>query len=138
MLEAIASIPWLGVLLASVASFVLGGAWFALLFAKPYARALGKEGGPPTKPAPIFLIGPFICGVVVAMTSAIVMPLLGVHTAGGAAGFGALVGLGYLGSTALNVAINPTMPRPLLYALVNVPYFVLSSVVISVVLFWLR
>jgi hypothetical protein len=32
------------------------------------------------------------------------------------------------------VAINPNMLRPLLYALVNVPYFVLSSIAISVVL----
>lgn len=66
------------------------------------------------------------------------MPLLGINTVGGAAGFGALVGLGYLGSTALNVAINPNMPRPLLYAAVNVPYFVLSSVLGCVVLVSMR
>lgn len=35
MLEAVASIAWLGVLAAAVASFVLGGVWFAVLFAKP-------------------------------------------------------------------------------------------------------
>jgi hypothetical protein len=56
----------------------------------------------------------------------------------GAAALGALVGLGYLGSTALNVAINPNMPRPLLYALVNVPYFFLSSIAIHVILVLLR
>ncbi|WP_394788631.1 DUF1761 domain-containing protein [Rhodoferax sp.] len=130
--------PWLGVLVAAVASFALGGVWFAVLFAKPYARALGRENNPAEKPAAIFLVGPFVCGLVVATTAAIVMPLLHIDSAQGAAALGALVGLGYLGSTALNVAINPNMPRPLLYALVNVPYFFLSSIAIHVILVLLR
>ena len=138
MLHEFGAFPWLGVLVAAVASFAMGGVWFAVLFAKPYARALGRDNSPPEKPAPIFLIGPFACGLVVAITGAVLLPLLHIDSAGGAAALGALVGLGYLGSTALNVAINPNMPRPLLYALVNVPYFFLSSIVIHTVLVWLR
>jgi len=128
--------PWLGVLVAAVTSFVLGGLWFALLCAKPYARALGKENAPPPKPGPLFLIGPFLCSLVMATTGAVL--LLQVESVGNAAALGALVGLGYLGSTATTVAINPNMLRPLLYALVNVPYFVLSSTTIHVLLFMLR
>ncbi len=138
MLHEFGAFPWLGVLVATVASFAMGGVWFAVLFAKPYARALGRENSPPEKPAPIFLIGPFACGLVVAITGAVLLPLLHIDSAGAAAALGALVGLGYLGSTALNVAINPNIPRPLLYALVNVPYFFLSSIAIHVVLVWLR
>ncbi len=138
MLHEFGAFPWLGVLVATVASFAIGGVWFAVLFAKPYARALGRENSPPEKPAPIFLIGPFACGLVVAITGAVLLPLLHIDSAGAAAALGALVGLGYLGSTALNVAINPNIPRPLLYALVNVPYFFLSSIAIHVVLVWLR
>lgn len=138
MPDAFSAIPWLAVLAASVASFVLGGVWFALLFAKPYARALGKENAPPHKPAPIFFIGPFVCGFVMAVTSAVLQPLLHIDTASAAVVFGALLGLGYLGATATNVAINPNMPRPLLYALVNVPYFALSSIAMQLVLVALR
>ncbi len=138
MFNAVSHIPWFGVLAAAVASFVLGGIWFAALFAKPYAIALGKENNPPQKPTLLFLIGPFLCGLIVATTSAVLMPLLNIDSLQGAVSFGALVGLGYVGATALNVAINPNMPRPLLYALVNVPYFLLSSIVTSVVLVLMR
>jgi hypothetical protein len=139
MLHEFGAIPWLGVLVAAcVASLAMGGVWFAVLFAKPYARALGRENAPPEKLAPIYLIGPFVCSLVAAITGSILLPLLHTDSAGGAAALGALVGLGYLGSTALNVAINPNIPRPLLYALVNVPYFVLSSIAIHVILVLLR
>ena len=114
MFNAIGHIPWFGVLAAAVAWFVLGVIWFAALFAKPYALALGKENSPKQKPMPIFLVGPFLCGLVVAITSATLMPLLKIDSVPGAVSFGVVVGLGYLGSTALNVAINPNMPRPLL------------------------
>ena len=138
MFNAIGHIPWFGVLVGAVASFVLGGIWCAALFAKPYALALGKENSPKQKPMPIFLVGPFLCGLVVAITSATLMPLLKIDSVPGAVSFGVVVGLGYLGSTALNVAINPNMPRPLLYALVNVPYFLLSSIVTCAVLVLMR
>lgn len=139
MFEAFTSIPWLAVLVAAcVASLAMGGVWFAVLFAKPYARALGRANSPQEKLAPIYLIGPFVCTLVVAITGAVLLQLLHIESVGGAAALGALVGLGYLGSTALNVAINPNMPRPLLYALVNVPYFFLSSIAIHVILVLLR
>lgn len=138
MFNAVSHIPWFGVLAAVVASSVLGGIWFLALFAKPYAIAVGKENSPPQKPKPIFLIGPFLCALIVAMTSAILMPLLHVDSFQGAVSYGGLVGLGYVGATALNVAINPSMPRPLLYALVNVPYFLLSSIATCVMLVLMR
>lgn len=134
MFNAFVHINWVGVLAAAVANSVFGGVWFGALFAKTYVRALGKENSPAPKLTPIFLVGPFLCGLVVAITSAIVMQLLKIDSVQDAATFGALVGLGYLGATAQNVAINPNMPRPLLYAMINVPYFVLSSIATCVVL----
>lgn len=138
MLEAWLAISWVGVLAASVASFLLGGVWFALLWAQPYARALGREGGPLPPPTRLFLLGPMGCGLVMSITSALLQGLLHTSTPGAAATLGAVVGLGYLGATATNVAINPNMPRPLLYALVNVPYFVLSSISIHLIVFSLQ
>ncbi len=139
MFEAFTSIPWLAVFVAvCVASLAMGGVWFAVLFAKPYARALGRANSPQEKLAPIYLIGPFVCTLVVAITGAVLLQLLHIDSVGGAAALGALVGLGYLGSTALNVAINPNMPRPLLYALVNVPSFFLSCMASHVILMLLR
>lgn len=39
MINAISRVNWLAVLAASVAHFVLGGIWFAVLFGRQYAAA---------------------------------------------------------------------------------------------------
>jgi hypothetical protein len=54
---------------------------------------------------------------------------LSIASIGDAVGFGALVGVGYLVATMTNVAINPNMPHPLRYALLNAPYFLVINVI---------
>lgn len=48
--------------------------------------------------------------------------------------FGLLVGIGYLVAQTFNIAINPNSPRPILYGLINAPYFIICSVVASIIL----
>ena len=129
------SINWLAVLLASVALQALGATWFMALAPKPYALALGRTDLAKQKPAPIFIVGPMVCGIVVTLSNAVLMRSFGVSTLGGALLFGAVVGAGYLVPTMVNVAINPNIPRPLLYGLVNGPYFLLSSLISCAILF---
>lgn len=127
-------INWLAVLVASLASFILGGVWFAALFAKPYAAALGRQGGPKTKPGPLYMVGPLLCGIVTTVTSAFLLHALKVDSMIGALAFGAVVGVGYLSATTVNTAINPNIPRPLLYGVVSGSYFLIASLVTSVIL----
>ena len=134
MLSAFSQINWLAVLAATVAHFVLGGVWFGVLFAKPYARALGIEDRPPSKPGPIFLLGPLLCGAVIIVTTAFLLRALGITEYGTALALGAIVGVGYLGAMVVNIAINPLFPRPLAYAIVNVPMFVIGSLMSSAIL----
>jgi hypothetical protein len=47
VLSAFGSIDWIAVLLALAAYILLGGVWFAALFAKPYAAALGGHRAQP-------------------------------------------------------------------------------------------
>lgn len=133
-MHAVRDINVLGVLVATFAISVLGGLWFAFLFAKPYAFALGREDGPQQKPGPLFILGPMACGLVSVITSAWLLKALQVQTLEGAVGFGGLVGLGFLASTTVNTAINPNIPRPLVYGLVSGSYFLLAGVVTSVTL----
>lgn len=134
MTEAFSHISPLAVIAATVAHFVLGGVWFGALFAKPYARALGIEDRPESRPAPIFLIGPLVCGAVTSLTTALLLKALGVDDYPRAIVLGAVVGIGYIGATTVNIAINPLFPHPLRYALVNVPMFVIGSVMVSTIL----
>lgn len=134
MLSAFLHINWLAVLAATVAHFALGGVWFSLLFAKPYAHALGIEDQAPTKPAPIFLLGPLVCGAITITTTSFLLRALGVTDYTNGLILGGIVGLGYLGAMTINIAINPLFPRPLLYALVNVPMFAIGSLMSSAIL----
>lgn len=131
-------INWLAVALATISSSVLGAAWFAGLFAKPYAVALGRESAPKEKPAPIFIVGPFICGLITTITSALLIDVLDIQSFAAAIQFGALVGFGFLAATTVNTAINPNIPRPLLYGLVSGSYFLIASIVASVIIVTMR
>jgi hypothetical protein len=134
MLDALKDVSWLAVLLADVLAFVLGGVWFAVLFARVYAVALGREGEPPGKPGLLFVLGPLVCNTVGIVTSALLLRALHVHTFADALGFGAVVGLGYLASTTINTGINPNIPRPFVYAAVSGLYFFVTGVATSLVL----
>ena len=133
-MHAIYEINYFAVLVALLASFALGGVWYGVVIAKPYVTVLGRDALPPQKLSPLFIIGPVACNLFVVLTSAILIYLLQIDSLLGALGFGALVGVGYLLSTCMNIAINPNFPRPFMYTLINAPYFILSSLMTSAIL----
>ena len=137
-MQTINEINFLAVLAALVPSFILGGVWFGVVVAKLYVVALGREALPPQKPAPIFIFGPVVCNLFAVVTSAILLKMLQIDSIPGALAFGALVGIGYILSTCMNIAINPNFPRPFMYTLINAPYFLASSLMTSVILVVMR
>lgn len=52
VLTVISGLNWMAIAAATVASSVLGGVWFTVLFGKAYAAALGRQHDPQAKPAP--------------------------------------------------------------------------------------
>ena len=125
---------FLSVAIASVATFVLGGIWFTQVVDRIYLVALGRVATPNQKPAPIVIIGPLVCNLVAILTSALLIRMLRIESIAGALGLGALVGVGYVLSTCMNVAINPNFPRPFLYTLINAPYFIGASLISCVII----
>jgi Protein of unknown function (DUF1761) len=138
MFNVLGQISWLGVAAATFASAVLGAVWFTALFGKYYTKALGREGQPPFKMTPIFMAGPFLCGLVTCIASAILMRALGVHTYSDGLVFGLIVGLGLLATTTVNTGINPNIPRPILYGVISGSYFLVAGMMISLILVALR
>ena len=134
MFNVLAELNWLAVLVAFVAWAVIGGVYFGALIAKPYAVALGRQNEPASQPPVITFVGPVITGLVMVLTSAVLIRALGIDSLGDAIGFGLIVGIGYLAAMTVTIAINPNFPRPLYYAALNAPGFVISSVVVSVIL----
>ncbi|PZR15007.1 MAG: DUF1761 domain-containing protein [Archangium gephyra] len=128
------SINWLAVGLSALAQQMLGAAWFMGVIPKPYGIALGRTDLAGRKPAPIFIVGPAVCGLLVTVTNAVLLKTLHVTAIGDALAFGAIVGVGYLMATVVNVAINPNIPRPLFYGVINAPFFLVSSLVSCAIL----
>jgi hypothetical protein len=138
MFNVLGQISWLGVAAATLASTMLGAVWFTALFGKYYTLALGREGQTPFKMTPIFMVGPFLCGLVTCIASAILMRAFGINNIGDGLVFGFIVGLGLLAATTVNTGINPNIPRPILYGIISGSYFLTAGVISSLILAVLR
>ncbi|WP_295184594.1 DUF1761 domain-containing protein [uncultured Brevundimonas sp.] len=134
MITALLSINWLAVLAAAALNFVLGGAWFMVLFKRQYAEAMEIEAAPEEKPGFTIIVGPFICSLVVIATTAFLFRLISVTEMSTALTLGAVLGIGLLGAQTVTIAINPNFPKPFYYSAINVPYFLIGSLITSAVL----
>lgn len=138
MISFISAVNWLSVSAAFVFYCILGGLWFTLFFKKPYRISLGKENTPEEKLAPIFIVGPAICSLVMTITSAILILALDIHSMQSAIEFALLVGFGYLVANTVNIAINPNIPKPILYGIISGTYHLVGITVAAILLFVMK
>ena len=138
MLDRIVHVNLLAVVLATIVSFLLGGIWFVLLFAKKYVVVMGRESLPEPKPSAIFLVGPVVCNLMTILTSALLMKVSNIDSITDALLFGAIISVGYVIATCMNIAINPNFPHPFKYTMLNAPYFLISNVSSTAILFLMR
>ena len=136
MFNVLTTINWLSVLAAFVAYFLLGAVWYLLLFPKAYRASLGKENEPATgqNQEPLYMVGPAVCSLLVTSTCAVLLYALHIDTYGNALRFALLVGMGYLFTNTVNIAINPNMPRPLFYGLITGSFHLVGMVLVNVIL----
>lgn len=80
------NINWLAVLLAALASFIVGGLWYSVLFAKVWQREAGVTDEQLKHGTVRVFVGSFLLAAVMAV-------VLAVFIGSGGAGFGALAGL---------------------------------------------
>jgi len=135
MFNVLGDISWLAVILAAVILTVLGGVYFGALVAKQYALALGRDPSKKADFKAIGIVGPLFANLATIIASAVLFQVLGINSLGDAIVFGLIVGVGYLAAMTLNIAINPNFPRPFAYTFVNAPYFIVGSVITSLLLF---
>lgn len=138
MLNLVSGLNWLAVLVAFVVYSIIGMLWFTVLFVKPYRASLGRASEPPQKPAPIFIIGPTICALVITVAHALLMSALGIASYADAVSLALLVGIGYLVANTVNIAINPNMPRPLYYGAITGAYHLVGIMVVSLLIVAMR
>jgi len=134
MFAVFSEINWLAVIASTIVFAVLGGLYFTVVVARPYKVALGNENRESPKPGAIFIVGPLVSSLLVVITTAVLLRALSIVELGDGIAFGLIVSIGYLVAQTLNIAINPNFPRPLLYTLINAPYFIICSVVAAIIL----
>ena len=134
MFNVLSDISWLSIVVAFVPYFLLGALWFMLLFSKQYNVSLGRENEIPQKPAPIFIIGPALCCMIITIASAILIHVLKIDSYENAFVFAAITGLGYLFANTVNIAINPNIPRPLLYGIISGAYHLVGILIVCMIL----
>ena len=134
-MDLFSSVSWLSVVAAFVPYFMLGGLWFTVFFKKPYSISLGKENNMPEKPAPIFIVGPALCTLVITIASALLMSALPIDSYGSAMALAVLVGIGYLVANTMNIAINPNIPKPIMYGIISGAYHMIGILIVFAILF---
>lgn len=133
MISQLANLNWIAVLLAFVPYFLLGALWFTLIFSKPYKTSLGRDNEAlPNKP--IFIVGPALCSLVITVASAVLIYALNIHSFSSALEFSLIAGVGYLVANTVNIAINPNIPRPILYGIISGTYHLVGILIVSTIL----
>jgi Protein of unknown function (DUF1761) len=133
MMSAFTNLNWMGILPAFAAYFFLGALWFTFLFSKPYKISLGRDNETlPNKP--IFIVGPALCTLVITIASAMLMNNLHIQSVGDALAFAMLAGVGYLVANTVNIAINPNIPRPILYGIISGAYHLVGISIACIIL----
>ena len=80
------------------------------------------------------MVGPAVCALIITITCAVLLHALHIDTYGNALRFALLVGVGYLFTNTVNIAINPNMPRPFFYGLITGSYHLLGMVLVNLIL----
>jgi hypothetical protein len=134
MIGQLSNLNWWAVLVAFLPYTVLGALWFTLFFIKPYKAALGKANQDLNNKAPIYIVGPMICTIVVTLATAILVQALNIQTIGGAIELSAVIGIGYLVANTFNIAINPNIPNPIQYGMITGSYHLIGITIASIIL----
>jgi hypothetical protein len=133
MIGQLTNLNWISVLIAFVAYFLLGALWFTFFFSKQYKISLGKENETLSN-NPIFIIGPALCTLVITIANAILIYVLNISSIDDALEFSLLIGIGYLVANTVNIAINPNIPRPILYGVISGGYHLVGILMVSIIL----
>ncbi|MFC0183112.1 DUF1761 domain-containing protein [Pseudarcicella hirudinis] len=70
----------------------------------------------------------------ITIASAILFYTLNISSFNAALEFSLLIGFGFLVANTVNIAINPNIPRPILYGIISGSYHLAGILMISVIL----
>jgi len=138
MFNVFSNIHWLSVVVAFAAYFMLGALWYMVLFPQPYKVSLGKANEALHNESALFVVGPGVCVLATVLATTLLFYALHITSYGDALRLAAIVGVGYLMANTTNIAINPNIPRPLLYSSITSGYHLVGITLTCLILAVLR
>jgi hypothetical protein len=138
MIGYLSNLHWISILIAFIIYSALGAVWFTVLFSRQYKISLGRKDEVLQNKAPIFILGPMICSLLIIVATAILLNALGIQTLTGALGFAFIAGVGYLFANTVNIAINPNMPHPISYGIITGAYHLTGMVLACIILTFIK
>jgi hypothetical protein len=122
------------VLVAAIAQFIIGWAWYGPLFGKPWLRMMGKTKEEiMQKGNPAFaMLGSFVPSLIMAYILAHFVVYAGADDLTDAAMLGFWVWLGFVATVMFNSVLFESKPKKLY--IINVLYYLVSLIVMAVVL----
>lgn len=133
MISQLPNLNWISVLLAFIAYFLLGALWFTLFFNKSYKKSLGRQNEILENKL-IFIIGPALCTLVITTASAILIYACNIASLKDGLDFSLLIGVGFLVANTVNIAINPNIPKPILYGIISGTYHLAGILIANTII----
>lgn len=133
--EVLSDLNWLAVIVAAVAFFALGGAWFVpKMFGDVWTKAIGwqpseEDGGN----AAIYAL-PFIGGFVMSIATAMLAEATGSDTFGEGVVLGLVLAIGFAAAIIFITAVfSPKTPKPWTWFGIMAGYYGLGLLIVSVI-----
>lgn len=134
MLAAFSHLNWLAVILAALAYFLLGAAWFTPLFGKAWDHSIGYDRSKATKFGPDYYLVPLVSAILVSLALGLILTALEPSSFGEALMVGVVIGLGVAAAVSINNALTPRTPHPYLFGAVTGGYHLVGIVIVSAII----
>lgn len=132
----LSDINWLGVLLATLAYFVLGAVWYSpALFGNRWMRSAGMpEPTAGEGPGPAIYVMPLISSLIASVALAMIATAMNASGVGDGLQLGLVVGLGFAISVMLTTAtFEAQKPEPWVWFALTAGYHFVGLVVASII-----
>lgn len=127
---------WLAVIVAAIAYFILGAAWYApAIFGNVWARSGGFEIPQDQRPNPVIYLTPLLGSILSAVALGMIAEATGTDTFGEGVVLGLIVALGFaLPISLVTAQFESTKPNRMVWGAVNGGYHIVGTLIAAIVI----
>jgi hypothetical protein len=129
-------LTWLAVIVAAIAYFILGAAWYApAVFGNVWARSGGFEIPQGQRPNPVVFLTPLVGSVLAAVALGMIAEATETDTFGEGVVLGLVTGIGFaLGISFVTAQFESTKPNRMVWGAVNAGYHFVGTLIAAIVI----